>query len=75
MELHKQRQGKAPLKDVQRFAYSVAEVATGLGCSQRFVWKEIHEEQLAHIRLGRRVVVTPQQLATYLASNTPKVNS
>ncbi len=54
----------------QKFLYSVPEVASGFGCSERFVWKEIHGGRLGHTRLGRRVGVSPKQIDDYVGRNS-----
>jgi excisionase family DNA binding protein len=55
---------------LEKFIYSVPEVAAGFGCCERFVWKEIHAGRLGHTRMGRRVGVTKEQIGAYLHRNS-----
>lgn len=58
-----------------KLVLSVREVAHSLGCSQRFVWNEIHKREMAHMRIGRRVVVTIDQLEEYIRLHSVEVSS
>lgn len=48
--------------------YRVKAVAARLGVSERHVWRLIKGGKLAHYKMGRRVVVSDEQLAAYLQS-------
>jgi excisionase family DNA binding protein len=53
-------------KNVTRMAYGVHELAALLGNSTSFWRKQIRERRLRATRLGRRVVVTVDDLDAYL---------
>lgn len=50
----------------QRLAYTVAECALSVGVSKSHVWRLIWSQELPHIKMGRRVLVTRKALETYL---------
>lgn len=56
----------------ERLTYSVREAAHTLGCSERLVWKLIRTGKLKHVRLGRRVLITPEQLTDLLKRSTAR---
>lgn len=49
---------------------SISEAAESLNISQRHLREEIRQRKLAHVRLGRRVLVSEADLQKYLASRT-----
>lgn len=57
-------------KSAEALTLTVPGVAQRLNVSERFVWKEIDERKLGHLRCGRRVLITVDQLNTYIAKNS-----
>ncbi|HEY9787977.1 MAG TPA: helix-turn-helix domain-containing protein [Candidatus Obscuribacterales bacterium] len=49
--------------------YTVDEFAQTVGISRTKAWKEIHQRRIAYVRLGRRILITQQQLDEYLKRN------
>jgi excisionase family DNA binding protein len=63
--------GKAPPKvssslDDTRLAYSMREVATAIGVSERSVWAMCNRGELRSIRIGRSVRIPREALAELL---------
>ena len=52
-----------------RLAYSIAEVAELLGLGAANVRKLVNSGQLAHKRVGRRIIISRTTLLEFLASN------
>jgi excisionase family DNA binding protein len=51
---------------------SVSEFAEFLGCSQRLVWKLIHDKTLGHVRVGTRVVLLREDMCEFLQRHSIK---
>lgn len=58
-----------------RMAFSIAELSLRTGVSSRKLWQELHEGRLAHVRIGRRVLVTKGQAEEYLRTYTVSASS
>jgi excisionase family DNA binding protein len=52
---------------VQRLAYSVSEAAEATGLSRDLLYDEMRAGRLAYLKIGRRRIITRQQLAAFLA--------
>jgi excisionase family DNA binding protein len=57
-------------KEVKRIAFSISELAISLGCSERILWKLVHQGKISHVRIGRRVLITQNQINNYLQINS-----
>jgi excisionase family DNA binding protein len=51
-----------------RLAYSVAEVAKATGLSRDLLYDEMRAGRLAYLKIGRRRIITRQQLDDFLAT-------
>lgn len=56
--------------EIKRIAFSISELAISLGCSERMLWKLVHQGQIGHVRIGRRVIITQNQIDKYLQANS-----
>jgi excisionase family DNA binding protein len=52
-----------------RLANSIPEVAEQLGVSESFIWAELKNGALNSVRLGKRRLITQEQLNQYLRKN------
>lgn len=52
---------------VQRLAYSVTEAAAATGLPKDLLYDEMRAGRLAYLKIGRRRIITRQQLAEFLA--------
>jgi excisionase family DNA binding protein len=50
--------------------YSVRETAAYLGVSERLIWNMIHKREIAHVRIGRRVLIPLSSIKEYVQHNT-----
>jgi excisionase family DNA binding protein len=50
-----------------RLAYSVDEVAAVTGLSRDLLYDQMRTGRLAYLKIGRRRIITRQQLETFLA--------
>jgi excisionase family DNA binding protein len=55
-----------PITDIERLAYSPAEVAAALGCTRQHVQNLIARGELQSVKLGRRRLIPRQVLADLL---------
>ncbi|WP_442886470.1 helix-turn-helix domain-containing protein [Candidatus Binatus sp.] len=55
-----------------RLSFGLPEVAYMLGVSDRFLRDEADRHRLRFTRLGRRVLITTDELQRYLAENTDR---
>lgn len=55
-----------------RLSFGLPEVAHMLGVSDRFLRDEAGRHRLRFTRLGRRVLITTDELQRYLAENTDR---
>jgi excisionase family DNA binding protein len=51
-----------------KLAYSVEEAAEAIGISRSLVYDEMNAGRLGYIKIGRRRLITSQQLNEYLAA-------
>ena len=51
-----------------RLAYSIAEVAKATGLSRDLLYNEMRAGRLAYLKIGRRRIITRQQLEDFLAT-------
>ena len=58
-----------------RLSFSLPEVAYMLGVSDRFLRDEADRHRLRFTRLGRRVLITTDELQRYLAENTDRAEA
>jgi excisionase family DNA binding protein len=54
-----------------RLAYSVDEVAQITGLSRDLLYDQMRTGRLAYLKIGRRRIITRQQLESFLASPGP----
>jgi excisionase family DNA binding protein len=54
-----------------KLVYTVSEVAAALGISRSHAYELVSRGELAHVRLGRRVVIPKRSLADLLAEPHP----
>jgi excisionase family DNA binding protein len=55
------------------FLLSVPDAAKGLGVSERWVWIQIRAGKLPSVRLGRRVLVKPEDIETFVDAHAEAV--
>jgi excisionase family DNA binding protein len=55
---------------VPRLAYSVNEAAQATGLSRDLLYDEMRAGRLAYLKIGRRRIITRQQLQAFLAHST-----
>jgi hypothetical protein len=60
---------------IPKTAYSIAESAQSTGMCERFLRRQCYLGKLEHLRIGRRVMITPDQLQTFLQSHAVKSTS
>jgi len=53
--------------DVPRHTYSIAELAQSTGMCERVLRRHCYQRNLEHCQIGRRIVVTPEQLQRFLS--------
>lgn len=58
-----------------RLSFGLSEVAYMLGVSDRFLRDEADRHRLRFTRLGRRVLITTDELQRYLAENTDRAKA
>ncbi len=54
-------------KHVDRYAFSVAEAARAMGIGQTLARYLVKTKAIESVRIGKRVVITPQAIAAFLA--------
>jgi excisionase family DNA binding protein len=59
--------GDRPSLGVDRVAYSIKEAAEATGLSRDLPYDEMRAGRLAYLKVGRRRVITRQQLQAFLA--------
>ena len=59
-------------ENIQRLAYNIPEVAKTIGVSSRTVHNIIKRGELAHIRVGVRVLIPADALRQFIAERTRK---
>ena len=59
--------GSASLPAGARLAYSVAEAAQATGLSRDLLYDEMRAGRLAYLKIGRRRIITRQQLDAFLS--------
>lgn len=66
------KQHKPRTHDVElaKLGFSISDLELSTGVCARKWWKEIHEGKLAHVRIGRRVLITKDQLEQYFQRNS-----
>lgn len=62
--------GPDPDPPVQRLAYSVKEAAEATGLSRDLLYDQMRAGRLAYLKIGRRRIITRQQLQAFLAQDT-----
>jgi excisionase family DNA binding protein len=55
---------------VDRLAYSVSEAAEATGLSRDLLYDEMRAGRLAYLKIGRRRIITRQQLHAFLTAGT-----
>lgn len=50
--------------------YTVKDAAKRLNISERMLRKELWERKLAHVRIGRKVLITESEIQSYLERHT-----
>lgn len=66
---HKCLAAKEASKDI-RIAYSVPEFSDILGIAVRTGWKLVNEREIAHLRVGKRVLITIEAIEDFKKRNT-----
>ncbi len=54
-------------KHVERYAFSVAEAARAMGIGLTLARALVQIKAIESVRIGKRVVITPQAIAAFLA--------
>jgi excisionase family DNA binding protein len=58
---------QSPDLPVDRLAYSIKEAAEATGLSRDLLYDEMRAGRLAYLKIGRRRIITRQQLQSFLA--------
>jgi excisionase family DNA binding protein len=62
--------GRASEPPVGRLAYSIKEAAEATGLSRDLLYDEMRAGRLDYLKIGRRRIITRQQLQAFLARTT-----